>query len=432
MNGTAVDTFSWRSLPWGLFLFIFGVFFFATPLDFFWPVHFLKSFNITDAADAAASMAHGNVRRQIALGILALFALWSLARNRNRFRINGLLGWLLMLYLGWAVLSICWSMDPVFTIKRVATLCILSLGALAVADRLSLRELMAFGVSILFATMWIGFFAEIHAGTFAPFNEEWRFAGLMHTVAMGWNCGLLMLLAAALARGRSRMNVLFLSLVMVMAFFFLLITKSRMAVFSAFLGLGFYWLLTSSGSRKITFFLFTVIGVCLLFLALQDRFLPFLSDMTTLGRGEAARESVGTLTGRLPLWKDALGYVLNRPILGYGYNTFINPDSIVTIAKTVGWIPSSVHSAYLDALTGMGLVGLVTLLAFLVLAFKRSLELTRFNPAYAFTAGLIVWLCYNFFLEAHLLTRPFFMTFYAMTVFVKLAFLPVEEPLADS
>ena len=428
MNGTMVDTFSWRSLPWGLFLFIFVVFYFATPLDFFWPIKVLESFNITDASDAAVSMARGNVGRQIALGILGLFSLWSLARNRNRFRINGLLSWLMMFFLAWAVFSICWSENPVFTIKRVATLCILSLGALAVADRLTLRELMAFGVSILFVTMWAGFFAEIHAGTFAPFSEQWRFGGLMHPVAMGWNCGLLILLAAALARGRSRANVVFLSLVIVMALFFLLITKSRMAVFSAFLGLGFYWLLTSSGSRKITFFLFTVIGVCLLFLALQDKFLPFMSGMTTLGRGEAARESVGTLTGRLPLWKDAFGYVLNRPILGYGYNTFINPDSIVKISKVVGWIPSSVHSAYLDALTGTGLVGFLSLVAALGLAFGRALELTRRNPAYAFTAGLIVWLCYNFFLEANLLGRPFFMTFYPMIVFVKLAFLPAEEP----
>ncbi|HEB50135.1 MAG TPA: O-antigen ligase family protein [Desulfobulbus sp.] len=428
MNSTAVDTFRWQDLPWGLILFIFGVFFFATPLDFFWPVKVLESFNITDAADAAVSMARGNMGRQIALGILAVFSIWSLAWNRNRFRINGLLGWLIMFFLAWAIFSICWSVNPVFTIKRVATLCILSLGALAVADRLSLRELMAFGVVILFVTMWVGFFAEVHAGTFAPRSEEWRFAGLMHTVAMGWNCGLLILLAAALARDRGRGDVLGLVLVIAMALFFLIITKSRMAVFSAFLGVGLYWTLVSPGTRRVTLVLLLLIGSSLLFLALQDRFLPFMADVATLGRGEAAKESVGTLTGRLPLWSEALRYVLDRPILGYGYNTFINPGSIINISKVVGWIPSSVHSAYLDALTGTGLVGIITLLAILALAFKRALELSRFNPAYAFAAGLIVWLCYNFFLEAHLLTRPFFMTFYAMIVFVKLAFLPAEAP----
>ncbi len=428
MNSTAVDTFRWRSLPWWLFLFIFGVFFFATPLDFFWPVEFLESFNITDATDAASSMVQGNVGRQVALGVLALFSLWSLGTNRNRFRPGGLLGWLMMFFLAWAVFSISWSVNPIFTIKRVAIFGILSLGALALADRLDLQELLAFGICIMFVTMWLGFVAEIRAGTFAPLNEEWRFAGLMHAVAMGWNCGLLILLAVALARDLSGKNQVLLAGVLVMALYFLLITKSRMAVFSAFLATGSYWLLISTGRKKITVLLFALIGASLMFLVLQDRFLPFLSDMATLGRGEAAKESVGTLTGRLPLWSESFRYVLERPILGYGYNTFINPDSIVRISKVVGWIPSSVHSAYLDTLAGTGLVGLVTLLAILVLAFRRALELTRINPAYAFSVGILVWLCYNFFLEAHLLNRPFFMTFYAMIVLVKLAFLPVEEP----
>ncbi len=426
MNSTAVDTFQWQRLPWWLFLFIFGVFFFATPLDFSWPVRFVEMNNAADPSEAVISMARGNLGRQVALGVLALFALWSLATNRNHFRINGLLGWVIMFFLTWAVFSIGWSVNPIFTMKRVATLCFLSLGALAVADRLTLRELLALGVSILFVTMWAGFYAEMRAGTFAPLSEEWRFAGLMHTVAMGWNCGLLVLLAAALARGRSRGNMLILALVLVMALFFLLITKSRMAVFSTFLGLGLYGMLVSSGSRRITLVLFPLIAACLLFLVLQDRFLPFMSDVATLGRGEAAKASVGTLTGRLPLWREALAYVMERPILGYGYNTFINPTTIVDIAKVVGWIPSSTHSAYLDALTGMGLVGFISLLAILALAFKRALELTRSNPAYAFAAGLIVWLCYNFFLEAHLLGRPFFMGFYSMIVLVKLAFLPAE------
>ncbi|MFP7755212.1 O-antigen ligase family protein [Thermodesulfobacteriota bacterium B35] len=428
MNRRAVDTLQWRSLPWGLFLFIFAIFFYATPLDFFWPVEFLQSFNITDATDAASSMAQGNVGRQIALAVLALFSIWSLATNRNRFRPAGLLAWLMMFFLAWAVFSISWSVNPIFTIKRVAIFGILSLGALALADRLNLQELLVFGICIMFVTMWLGCIAEIRAGTFAPLNEEWRFAGLMHAVAMGWNCGLLILLAIALARGRNRMNQLLLAGILIMALYFLLITKSRMAVFSAFLGTGFYWLLVSTGRKKIAVALLALIGASLLYLVLQDRFLPFLSDMATLGRGEAAKESVGTLTGRLPLWGESFRYVLERPILGYGYNTFINPDSIVRISKVVGWVPSSVHSAYLDTLTGTGLVGLVTLLAILVLAFGRALELTRINPAYAFSAGLLVWLCYNFFLEAHLLNRPFFMTFYAMIVLVKLAFLPVEEP----
>ena len=54
-------------------------------------------------------------------------------------------------------------------------------------------------------------------------------------------------------------------------------------------------------------------------------------------------------------------YVEQRPILGYGYGGFWTPSHISEISEGEKWgIPNS-HSAYLDNLLMLGVVGLIVL-----------------------------------------------------------------------
>ena len=124
------NSLDWKKLPWGIFLFLFTVFAIATPFDFSWPI---KMFEGADPVDSTASLTlieRGSLERSIALLSLGVFALLSLLRRvRKRLHINGPLGWLILFYLFWAAFSIFWSNDMIMTIRRVATLILLSFGS---------------------------------------------------------------------------------------------------------------------------------------------------------------------------------------------------------------------------------------------------------------------------------------------------------------
>ena len=101
---------NWSSLPWGIFLFLLAVFTFSTPLYDFQAFKFDSLVtSIDDARGVSQAMSKDNWMRIYALLSLALFALFNLLRYKTRrFQINGL-GWLILLYLVLAVLSISWS-----------------------------------------------------------------------------------------------------------------------------------------------------------------------------------------------------------------------------------------------------------------------------------------------------------------------------------
>ena len=124
-------------MPWGRFMFLLAVFVFSTPM-----YRNIVTIGSLDDAFAVSELMHGaNWKRIIPLIALGAFALFNLLRYKpGRFQINGLLGWLILFYLVWAALSIIWSVDTIFTAKRVGILLLLSVGALYVAERLSFQE----------------------------------------------------------------------------------------------------------------------------------------------------------------------------------------------------------------------------------------------------------------------------------------------------
>ncbi len=414
------------------FLFLLLVFWLATPFDFSWPGTVWLMEDQFSVAEAIARMRHGNLMRRIALLMLAAFSLFSLAWTKNRYRLNSITALLMILYLGLILLSLAWSVDVVFTLRRVVIVCILWFAATVAAARFSLRELALLAVLVTGTTLLLAVGNELRLQTMDPADELWRFAGLFHTVTMGWNCGLLAISALFLLHGEERVGRRFLlAVVIIFALVFLLLTKSRMAVVATLVGMGYFRFRLSSPGDRILVILGVIIITCLAYLSLGDRLLSLGEEASTLGRGEAARESVGSLTGRTLLWAECFRWAAQRPLRGYGFNTFISPEHVDTIARNVGWLPNSTHSGYLDALLGIGYPGAVVLILFLLSAFIRSLLLSRnvaeHGAEYDFAGAVLLWLAFNLFLEANLITRPLFMTFFSMCVLARLALLPAGE-----
>lgn len=408
--------------------FMLLVFSLTAPFDFSWPREVKNRENIIDVTEAVSRMEHGNMGRRVGLMLLGVYGITMLGATRNRFRINIPEGVLAITYMAWVLLSLTWSIDTMFTLRRVATLYILWLAALATAARYSVREIATLAAWVCGITAVLAFGNELRLHTIEPSNPLWRFSGLFHTVAMGWNCGLLALSSAYLASvSQNRCTRLFIYLTLTGAMCLLLLTKSRMALASTLGALLFFWMMASSRKNKAGIILGLISLTCLSYLIIGDQLIHYLDVATTLGRGQEARESVGSITGRIPLWKECFKWAAMRPLVGYGFNTFISPKYYATIALHVGWTPSSIHSGYIDAIMGLGYIGFLLLTSFLITASFRAIMLARRFLSYNFLAAVLIWLCYNLLVEANLITRPIFMTFIALTVLAHFAFMPEEK-----
>ncbi len=428
MNNPSSTGLNIKSLPWGTFFFLLLVFALVTPFDFSWPQTVQLKANFIDTSEAIARMEHGNMGRRIGMLLLGGFAIFTLARSKNRFRINGALGWVLLFYFIWIISSLAWSIDPVFTLRRVITVALLWLAAAAISARHSLRELAALAVFITGTTAVLAFANELRLHTFNPADQIWRFSGLFHTVAMGWNCGLLALAAMYLAHVEKKKKCrIFFWCILGVAVLFLLLTKSRMAVAASLLSLGFFGLRVFS-RRNIMLLILSIIMIgCFSYLVLGDMLLYYGEEMSTLGRGDVAKESVSNLTGRIPLWVECFHRAIDRPFLGYGFNTFISPTNLELIYRNIGWLPNSVHSGFVDALMGLGFIGFGAMTISFILALVRSLLLSKKSVDYIFVTSVLLWLYDNLLLEANLITMPTFMTFFSMVLLSRLAFLPGTE-----
>ena len=414
---------TWSSLPWGTFLFLLAVFVFSTPL-------FRVSSSgvaVDGVIDLANVMSGDSMMRQGALISLGAFALFNLLQSKSgRFQINGLLGWLILFYLVWAVLSIIWSVDPRFTLKRVGILLILSLGALYVADRFSFQEIIALVFFICAVAILGGLVTNFMTHNFLPFNSSWRFGGNMHPIMQGWHLGLLLLSVFALSQKAEKNSAVYLCIAFI-AFLLLVLTRSRGPFIACFMGSSVYWGLTTSKRYKgVLFFLGIITFGCLMYLILGSGFMSFGGKALTLGRfGQI--ETTTTLTGRTPLWTAVMSLVNQRPFVGYGYDSFLMAENLVWIAETLGWATPSAHSGYIYTLGGLGYIGGVPLVLILFLSVKMSIGLARRNPEYAFVAAVIAWLIMNLILEDQILTRPYFPVFIWMILLARLGFIREES-----
>jgi len=402
-------------------LFIAAVFVIATPI-----LNFnVTTINASDAVDEVAGhLAGGNLGRQIALITLGAFALLGLVRRKEkRFQINGMLGWFILFYLALAILSILWSIDARFTIKRVGILLMLSLGALYVADRLSLQEIIALVFFTNAAYFMSALFILIATGYFHPLSPSWRFGFNVHPIVQGWQCGLLILSSIALAKTTEKKRVFYYGVALI-AFFFLVLTRSRGPITALIFGAAVFLGLAAPMRYQVALFIGMVILGCLLVFLPDDVLTNFGINIITVGRGEEGLGSMETLSGRIPLWKECLSSALDRPLLGHGYNSFFAPKNIEPFHKKIGWVAATPHSGYIGTVLGLGYTGAVALVLILFLSVKISVRLGWRDSDYAFMAAVLVWLCWSIYSEEDLLTRPYFPCFVWMILLAKLGFLP--------
>lgn len=408
-------------LSLGTFLFLLAVFVYATPYNFSNSVEW-GSEKTLNSVDVAEAIENGSISRPVGLIIFAGCGIFIfLRRRRIRFRINGLLGWLILSYVAWTIMSIAWADDSLLTLRRVGIFALFSLGILSFAQVLSIRNTITLTFLTCAATLLTAIVAELFHGTLDPFNSSWRLSGIMDPVALGWDCSLLAFAAFSLSRD-SRRSYVFYSL-SAMALLFLLLTKSRTTLLTTILIITIWWFFSSYRSYGIKFVLVSIVLTCLVCLLINDQIGMFGRNVITFGRGEEAIESESTMTGRIPLWNECLRYAVEHPIGGYGYNAFLTPHRIKAISNRIGWVPTSCHSGYVETLMGLGLIGLGILVLMLMLALRRASVLARRKREYTFVVAILTWLFLNLFTETNIITSFIFPTFLCGILLVNLGFI---------
>jgi len=333
-------------------------------------------------------VAEGNAGRRIGFLMLAtLGTAGCVFPARRAFRWTPAIAVLFAFHVGWCYASVVWADDRPLTIRRFGVLTFLVLAAVGIARRLSAREVCWLVMGVGLAHWAIGLFAECALGTFRPWGAEYRFAGTIHPNNQGVQLAGVALAACCLAKSVRRGRLALIAIAAVAALF-LWLTKSRTSCAGLALGVLIIWLPSASQAWKAVAFVFApTAAVALLLLAylLNWNAADRIASVALMGRGEEAE----TLTGRVPLWREVLTYIEERPWLGYGYGGFWNVPRMRRISENQGWQIAHSHSAYLETVLNVGVIGAVVLFGAILLTFVTATRahVRSGDPGFRFISG---------------------------------------------
>ncbi|MGO8747991.1 MAG: O-antigen ligase family protein [Thermoguttaceae bacterium] len=372
-----------------------------------------------------SSVESGNAVRQLAFASIGVLGFYLLFHKEGRpLTLNDPLAVLISLLLAWCVASVAWSSDMALTAKRVVVLCCCFVGMLGISRHFSVGQLHLMATAILLTFVLAGIGTEVILGTFRPWSGDYRFAGTAHPNSQGIYCATLALATATSLSADRKKGVPI--AIFILSTAMLLLTRSRAACAGLAAALAALHLLKMSTRAKI------VLAVGGAWLASTLTFAwgcsgagidLGLSDYLLLGRTEDA----SSLSGRIPLWTELLGYVEQRPILGYGYDSFWTARHIEDVSAVSDWTVYVAHSFCLDAVLSIGVVGLVLLLSCAALGMYRLASRYRATgeSGFAFLFGMLILGGVGGLMESMFL-QPMFVPFVVACGIGQVAFRPLN------
>lgn len=286
---------------------------------------------------------------------------------------------LLLLLLGWVLLSFIWSADPPTTIRRTFALGITSYVGIHLALRFSQFEILRLVASVLAVVAmtnlaWIIFLPQFSGPVAGQTGAGLEFDARLTGIFSNPN-----------PLGR----VMALSVFTMLAAFRL--DRRRRPFYVIALGAAIAVLLLSQSATALVATVTTsaLLIVLLVFRARRTLFGAVVVAMSTIGFGSIflAINSLGTLTaglgrdvtltGRIPLWEILFPEIAEAPILGRGYSAFWQGwgSPAQEIWNQVPWLPPHGHNEFLDVTLTLGFVGLFLYCALL---FRTGVRATRY------------------------------------------------------
>lgn len=321
------------------------------------------------AEGIAEATESGSVTRQLSLLALGgVSGVLLLTKRGLRIRPNGPLGWLLLAYFAWCALSLVWSDVPALTFRRLVAYSIICIGALAMSNRLSPRDLVNLSFYGCSAYLLVAIVVQVLQGGVSPFPEGFQFGGTLAPNHQGWNIGLLLIAGSASAVASRRKRPVLL-MWLALAGVLLVLTKSRSAFWAATVALSCFFAFRLRARRLAVALMIATSASVFAGLMFGRGLSGALRQLALLGRDEASTE---TLTGRIPVWRECMVYVVERPLQGFGFNSFWTAERHLDISARVGWGVPGAHNGYLDLVLGLGIVGLALYVAILGWALGKA------------------------------------------------------------
>lgn len=384
---SAIWSWPWRT---ALILFVlFGVANWAWDISQRW---YESSSGDVDAL--VGRISEGTMNRQVAFALLGVYGVSMLlipSERSAKFKL--LVAYPLVVFVGWALISVLWSVDRGQTMKRLVVFLAMLSTVLACVRRYDIRELaqIAFIASGLTMLVGMGNEARILA-TDSPSFGHWRFGGTMHPNHAGMNCAVVML--SSLYLFRISKNRFFL-VVFGAGTLVLLLTKSRTALMATMTACAAYLMLATTASRAVWAMLIAGWLIASVLWLSSMQLMPDLNSAISMGRDDIKTADVKKLTGRTDIWKFAImqaGRDPNRVWVGYGYETFWTADNARAVSQYVRFKISEGHSAYLEWYLELGLVGAGLYgFAFLVSIARWSIAARLLHsPAAALAAATLI------------------------------------------
>lgn len=351
-------------------------------------------------------------------GLLAL-TMASLAAQWKEIDWHGLLPLSLMIFVGWACVSVFWSQYQWSTLAAVLYLLTFSLlGVYVALARDTIQIVRAFG-DVFRVVLGASLALEIFSGLLV--DTPIRFLGISGDISeLGPIQGLLgtrnqLGLVAALA---------------IVTFVIELLTRSVSLEHSVFslIGGAIVLLLTRA---PLAFGAALIVAVAALVVWLlrraPARARPYLQVATLVatagvaGLGWVHRVGIvrlfnagGDLTYRLSIWHRVWDLVQQFPLQGWGWIGIWRDDvpPFLELSSGTGRVPTSALNAYLDVWFQIGLVGFLVFLGFVGLTFTRSwlLASRRRNVVFVWPALVLVVLLIGALAESSLLFEFDWMT----------------------
>lgn len=375
------------------------------------------------------AVSQGHLGRRVDFLLLGVFAAVNLLRPRLfavRWRTFGILS--AGAFMFWACASVLWATAPAISARRLFGLLVTVFLIYSLCTRWPGRDILRLFFVMTLGYLIVGVGAELRNGTFLM-DSGYRFSGTLFPGHQGAQCGILLLALVWLA-GERRSGRIAVVLCGVIVFGFLLLTKARTSVASAFLGIFFLWFIQDRLGSLSFAMLGGVAAVASGALLALNGYFPGAVSVLTLGRGP---EDAGTLTGRVPLWQALLEQVQERPLIGYGYNGYMEGDRALRIANEVGaWSFGGAHNAYLSVVLNLGLVGLALFVTVIVFHLARvALRRSEMQGLHVLFATVLFFHSVRGMMDASWVDpRPNFLGWFALgyLVFVPPPVLPSQEP----
>lgn len=342
------------------------------------------------SAQIENAVSEGTPVRRIAFLTLGALGLWGAFRPQGQsLRIGGATAWLALALLGWCGMTIAWTTDLGFTVRRLFVLAMVLAAAVALVRHFSMRELLWIGLVSGMAHLTLDVLTAAALGLFRPWEPGYRFTGFLFPNYEAVLAGLTALTALALApRAERGKGWLYLAAAVALALLFL--TKSRTSLLATLAGFALWRLLCEPRGAKILLTLGLIGMLVASASAVDPQVVGRTMDLLSLDRHDS---DLTTLSGRLPLWEELSRFIDARPWTGYGYSSFWTVERIEEVADSQGWVAPHAHSDYVEMALSAGLIGAGLMIVLWLLGLGGAAQAARHQPGEGYE-GVCAWLSF--------------------------------------